>query len=197
MKIMVVLGHPQPGSFNHAIAETVVDTARELGHTVMFHDLYQEGFNPLMTAEEQHAPVFADALAERHARELTEADGLVIVHPNWFSQAPAILKGWVDRVVRARVAFRFNEQGQVEGLLRAKVGMVITTANAPLSREAEIGNPLPTLWRETVIKPSGIREFVYLPLTPIVVSTLTQRQAWLAQVRDLVKQHFPADRQEA
>jgi len=192
MKVMVILGHPQPGSFNHALADTVADTARELGHKVIFHDLYQEGFNPLLSAEEQHAPVFADALAARHARELTEADGLVIIHPNWFSQAPAMLKGWVDRVFRARVAFRFNEQGRVEGLLKAKVGMVITTANAPLSREAEIGDPLPTLWRETVFKPSGVREFVYLPLTPIVVSTLTQRQSWLAQVRELTKQHFPA-----
>jgi putative NADPH-quinone reductase len=192
MKVMVILGHPQPGSFNHALADTVVETAQELGHSVIFHDLYQEGFNPLMTAEEQHAPVFADPLAERHARELTETDGLVIIHPNWFSQAPAMLKGWVDRVFRARVAFRFNEQGRVEGLLKAKVGMVITTANAPLSREAEIGDPLPTLWRETVFKPSGVPTFVYLPLTPIVVSTLMQRQCWLAQVRALTKQHFPA-----
>ena len=48
MKILVVLAHPREGSFNHAIAETVIKSLRSLGHAVMFHDLYKEKFDPIL-----------------------------------------------------------------------------------------------------------------------------------------------------
>ena len=48
MKVSVILGHPYEGSFNAAIAKTVVEALRENGHQVMFHDLYQENFNPVI-----------------------------------------------------------------------------------------------------------------------------------------------------
>ncbi|MFR6330236.1 MAG: NAD(P)H-dependent oxidoreductase [Eisenbergiella sp.] len=52
MKVSVILGHPYEGSFNAAIAKTVVEALRENGHQVMFHDLYQENFNPVIPKEE-------------------------------------------------------------------------------------------------------------------------------------------------
>lgn len=48
MKTSVILGHPYENSFNSAAAETVVKLIKENGHTVMFHDLYRENFNPVM-----------------------------------------------------------------------------------------------------------------------------------------------------
>lgn len=52
MKISVILGHPYENSFNSAVAETVVKSIKENGHTVMFHDLYRENFNPVMPKDE-------------------------------------------------------------------------------------------------------------------------------------------------
>ncbi|MBN1811683.1 MAG: NAD(P)H-dependent oxidoreductase, partial [Anaerolineae bacterium] len=52
MKVSVILGHPCRGSFNHAIAKTVVRTLRAGGHTVWYHDLYDEGFDPVTTCAE-------------------------------------------------------------------------------------------------------------------------------------------------
>jgi putative NADPH-quinone reductase len=46
MKVLVILGHPRKGSFNHAIAETTVKTLKDLGHEVVFHDLYAERSDP-------------------------------------------------------------------------------------------------------------------------------------------------------
>jgi len=51
MKLLVILGHPDPWSFNHAIASTVCETLRKSGHTVILHDLYAEGFDPLLPSK--------------------------------------------------------------------------------------------------------------------------------------------------
>ena len=48
MIVSVILGHPQPGSFNHAIAHVVVRTLEKSGHTVWYHDLYLEQFEKLI-----------------------------------------------------------------------------------------------------------------------------------------------------
>jgi NAD(P)H dehydrogenase (quinone) len=43
MDILVTPGHPRPGSFNHAIADTVCGSVRRKGHRAVLHDLYAEG----------------------------------------------------------------------------------------------------------------------------------------------------------
>jgi NAD(P)H dehydrogenase (quinone) len=52
MPILVILAHPDPKSFNHAIAAVVCDQLQKDGREVIFHDLYAEGFDPLLPAEE-------------------------------------------------------------------------------------------------------------------------------------------------
>ena len=52
MKISVILGHPYENSFNSAIAEAVIKSLKENRHTVRFHDLYRENFNPVIPKEE-------------------------------------------------------------------------------------------------------------------------------------------------
>jgi putative NADPH-quinone reductase len=52
MKISIILAHPNPDSFNHAIASTAADTLRRNGHQVILHDLCQEQFPPLLSAAE-------------------------------------------------------------------------------------------------------------------------------------------------
>ena len=98
MKILIILGHPDPGSLNHAIAHAVRDDLHERGHEVIFHDLQAERFDPLLTAEEipEHGAI--STAIQTHCEELCSADGIVIVHPNWWGQPPAILKGWIETV---------------------------------------------------------------------------------------------------
>ena len=119
MNVSVILGHPYDGSFNAAIAQTVVQTLEEDGHAVAFHDLHAEGFNPVIPPSELVSDVPADDLTALHQREIKEADGIVVVHPNWWGQPPAILKGWVDRVLREGVAYGFAE-GEHAGSARAR-----------------------------------------------------------------------------
>ena len=66
MNVSVILGHPYDGSFNAAIAQTVVQTLEEDGHAVAFHDLHAEGFNPVIPPSELVSDVPADDLTALH-----------------------------------------------------------------------------------------------------------------------------------
>jgi putative NADPH-quinone reductase len=116
MRISVILAHPNPESFNHAIAKMAVDAIKTNGHRVFFHDLYQEKFDPRLNLEELADDAILPVVTRKHCDELASADGIVIVHPNWWGQPPAILKGWVDRVIRPGVAYEFTEGDSGEGI---------------------------------------------------------------------------------
>lgn len=196
MNILVILAHPDPGSFNHAIAGAACETLRRNGHTVVLHDLYREGFNPVMPAAE--IPQGGDVPPEiqRHCDELAHADGLVIVHPNWWGQPPAILTGWVDRVFRPRLAYRFDEGDQGEGvpvgLLKVKAALVFNTSNTPDERErTSFGDPLELIWKRCLFNLCGIRTCERRMFNVIVTSDLAQRRAWLEETREMIGRSFP------
>jgi NAD(P)H dehydrogenase (quinone) len=196
MNISVILGHPTPGSFNHAIAGAAVAQLNTAGHRCRFHDLQQEQFDPVMVTEEIPRGAKMPPQVEKHAAELEQADGIIIVHPNWWCQPPAILKGWVDRVLRPGRAYNFVPDGQgggkAVGLLKIKTALVITTANNPQEKEVEIyGDPLEGFWRRVVFGNCGITNVHRLIFAPVIASTPAQRQGWLREVEQTVAVAFP------
>jgi len=196
MNASVILAHPAWGSFNHAIADTAVQSLRAAGHHVAFHDLYQEQFPPLFSAAEIQQDAELDPAVARHCAEIIAADGIIIVHPNWWGMPPAILKGWIDRVLRPEVAYRFvaNDKGEgvPVGLLKARAAIVFNTANTPEERERELfGDPLETLWKKCIFDLCGVRTVHRRTFTVMVTSTPQQRQEWLAETRATVERHFP------
>jgi putative NADPH-quinone reductase len=191
MNVLVILGHQQPGSFCHAIANLAVRDLRAAGHQVTFHDLYQEAFDPILPAAEALCTNPAALVIAAHCAELTAADGYLIVHPNWWGQPPAILKGWIDRVLRGGVAYQFGPDG-VQGLLAGKRALVITTSNTPRDDELRLfGDPLENFWKNCVFGFCGVKDFVRRNFESIILSTPEQRKAWLDEVTQLVAQRFP------
>ncbi len=199
MKISLILAHPNPGSFNHAIADAAAAQLHKLGHQVRFHDLCREQFDPLLPAAElAKEPALGSALRQ-HCHEIAEADGIIIVHPNWWGMPPAILKGWIDRVLRMEVAYRFvaNDQGEgvPQGLLAARAAIVFNTANTPEDREQEwFGDPLELLWKKCVFGLCGVTDVQRRTFSVVVTSTSEQRSQWLAEVAQIVREQFPASR---
>lgn len=196
MKISVILAHPDPQSFNHAIASTVVKELKQRGHKVFFHDLYKENFEPLLSSEEIPKDVSLPKEVETHCLEIGKADGIIIVHPNWWGQPPAILKGWVDRVIRPGVAYEFFEgdagEGVPRGLLKAKAAMVFNTSNTEEKREEDVfGDPLETIWKNCVFNLCGVNDFYRRMFTVVVVSTEEERRKWLGEVSAAVATYFP------
>lgn len=197
MAICVILAHPQQGSFNHAIAETVIQTLELNGYEVIFHDLYRENFDPLLPGQEIAADATLPPPMQRHCREVSQAQGLVVIHPNWWGQPPAILKGWVDRVIRPGVAYKFQEgdkgEGVPIGLLTAKAALVFNTSNTPPPREAAVfGDPLETIWKNCIFGLCGVDRFFRKNFAVVVTSTLEERKTWLQEVKEIVQRYFPA-----
>lgn len=191
MRGLVVLAHPDEGSFNHAVARRVVERLRADGHDVNFHDLYREEFDPMIRAEDMKGE--APAAIASHIDQLVSADVLVFIHPNWWGQPPAILKGWVDRVFRSGRAYRFVDQGNgigiPEGLLKADRAIVLNTANSnPIQWGA--ADPLEEWWRNTVLGMCGVHHVARRLFAPILVSSDEQRMAWLEEAEELAHDVF-------
>jgi NAD(P)H dehydrogenase (quinone) len=196
MQISVILAHPQEGSFNHAIAGEVVATLRESGHMVTFHDLYSERFDALLPYGEISRDAALPPAIAGHCREIASVDGIVIIHPNWWGMPPAVLKGWVDRVLRPGIAYRFletdNGEGIPEGLLVARAALIFNTSNTPAVREHEVfGDPLERLWKDCIFAFCGVREFRRRMFGVMVASTEEVRKDWLLEVRELTRGTFP------
>jgi len=196
MKISVILAHPNKKSFNHAIAETVVEALCQNGYEVCFHDLYDEKFDPILLAEEIPKDVPLPPEIERHCKEISEAGGIIIVHPNWWGQPPAIMKGWVDRVIRPGVAYEFSDndtgEGVPRGLLKAKAALVFNTSNTETQREREVfGDPLEAIWKECIFALCGVTFFYRRMFNIVVTSSEEQRKEWLLEVRQTVSKYYP------
>ncbi len=94
---LVVLAHPHRGSFNHQIATAYCDTVRECGQVPFLRDLYAIRFDPILETipEPPELAVLYDLTEIRHC------DTLVFVYPVWFGLPPAMIKGYIDRVLGA------------------------------------------------------------------------------------------------
>ncbi|HWP19512.1 MAG TPA: NAD(P)H-dependent oxidoreductase [Burkholderiaceae bacterium] len=196
---LVVLAHPQPGSFSHAVARTAARTLAAQGHEVRFHDLYAEGFDPVQPVVEAGNDRSCDPLVERHCEDLALASVIVVCHPNWWGQPPAVMKGWIDRVFRLGTAYRYPEgvgfDGEPVGLLRARCAWVFHTSNTPPAREqAVFGDPLARIWRDCVFRLCGVNDVRRRTFGPMASSTEDQRRAWLREVEQGLAAVGPADR---
>jgi len=173
-----------------------VNALERNGHDVNFHDLYLERFDSLLPFEEFNRDAALPPAIEKHCAEISTASGIVIIHPNWWGQPPAILKGWVDRVIRPGVAYEFIEgdsgEGVPRGLLKARSAIVFNTSNTNAEREKDVfGDPLELIWRNCIFNLCGVRDIFRRAFGIIVTSTETERQAWLTEVSIIIDERYP------
>lgn len=108
MKALIVYCHPSPASFNHAVLETVLSALRQQGIEHRTIDLYAEQFDPRLSIEDwneyEDTRVNTSRIAQ-HVESLRWCDSLIFIYPTWWFGQPAMLKGWLDRVLVPGVAF--------------------------------------------------------------------------------------------
>lgn len=116
MNVLVVSAHPSQESFVSTLRTEVLNELANLNHEVRHRDLYSEKFNPVFNAYERlnHVGDLAVKLQnlpdlQSHVEDIQWADALVLVYPTWWSGQPAILKGWIDRVLMNEVAWVLPE----------------------------------------------------------------------------------------
>jgi|GEM_PF-25892 NAD(P)H dehydrogenase (quinone) len=196
MRISVILAHPDKASLNHAITSAAVEQLEMNGHSVSFHDLYAEYFGPLLVSKEIPKDAVLPEPVKNHCEEIRQADGIIVIHPNWWGQPPAILKGWIDRVIRPGIAYEFLEgdagEGIPKGLLKAEAAIVFNTSNTLPEREQQVfGDPLETIWRNCIFGLCGVGNFHRRTFSTVVTSTAGEREEWLEEARTLIDKLFP------
>lgn len=192
MDVVVVLSHPRPASLAHAVAQRAVDTLERNGHTVHLLDLYALEFEPVMSPEDRtayHSPVpQLDPLAIEHAALLQATDAIVFVYPTWWSALPAMLKGWLEKVMVPGVGFRFDEHGKVRpGLTNVRHLIGISTYGSPRRYVRAINdNGRRTITRALRMSCGRRTRTSWLGLYAIDTSTAEQRAAFLDRVGRVV-----------
>ncbi len=196
MLVTVIVANPNANSFNHAIAQTALKQLRKNGHEIVFHDLYAEKFDPILNAGELIEEARLSEELEIYCREISQSDGIIIIHPNWWGQPPAILKGWIDRVLRAGLAYKFEEgdkgEGVPVGLLKANTAVVFNTSNTEPLREMNVfGDPLQAIWKNCIFDLCGVKTFYRETFSVVITSSSEQRKTWLENIMKVINKYFP------
>ena len=137
MHVLVLFAHPDRASFTGELAEAFCGGLRDAGHTVEFADLYQEGFDPLLGPDQFQAETALDAEALRPAdvraeqARLGRAQGLVFIYPFWWSDVPAILKGWFDRVWTYGYAYAYRDDHSRSSAIPVRKALALCPAGHP------------------------------------------------------------------
>ncbi|WP_456697451.1 NAD(P)H-dependent oxidoreductase [Aeromicrobium sp. P5_D10] len=199
--VMLLLAHPRSASYCHALAERIGQRLLEQGHEVRSHDLYAERFDPILTSYESHTSGDViesvltreeDPLIALHREELRRAEGLVVVHPNWWGMPPAILTGWVNRVVVPGVAYRLAEAtGHPEPLAPIQNLFVVNTSDTTDEREETLyKDPLASIWGRCIAPYLGAPQVTRRVLRPVADASDEQRATWLDEVTTLAVTTF-------
>ena len=201
MKIQAIIAHPRTDSFCHALFERAHSMLEGAGHQVSVHDLYAEDFDPILKASEAYTvgdsienalAKATDPVVQKHREEIVRAQGLLIVHPNWWGKPPAILAGWLDRVLVPGVAYRLGAaEGEPDGLLKIKSAVILNTSDTPPGRETSVlGDPLRLIWENCVLPYCGVEAVSRRTFGPVTGSTAELRQEWLDEAETLVSEQF-------
>jgi NAD(P)H dehydrogenase (quinone) len=146
MNIFIIFAHPGKKSFTFQVFEQLKKGLTSAGHQIKISDLYQMDFKPNMTKEEyereglinDELPISEDVRLEQ--QKIDWADCIIFVYPVWWSDCPAILKGWFDRVYTLGYAYGYDKNAKPTKQMKTiPYGLVICTAGHPNEFLKEIG----------------------------------------------------------
>ena len=187
MRVLYLYAHPLPESFHHAIREAALAGLRVAGHEVDLCDLYAEGFNPVLGAEERrgyHDIPANRAPVEDYVARLERAEALVLSFPTWCFGLPAILKGWMDRVLLPGVSFVIEEGVAKPNLQHIRKVAGISTYGRPRWTAMFMGDPpRKAVTRYFRVITGGAARVQYHALYDMNRATAAQRDSFLAKVR--------------
>ncbi len=179
LKVLVVVGHPRPVSLAAGLAVAYAAGARRAGAEVELLELAGLEFDPHVRTR-----VFADQSVEpglaRAAALIAWADHLVFVYPTWWGTMPALLKGFLDRVLAPGFAFEETGRTGYLPLLSGKTAELLTTTDTPNWVWRWIyGAPGDKAMARAILGFCGIEVAQILRFGPVRGSRPEQRRAWL------------------
>ena len=185
-RVLVILGHPSIHSFCSALSDCYVASATSAGHEVRVLRLGALRFDPVLhEGYRQVQPLEPDLL---HAQaDITWAEHLVLVFPIWWGGVPALLKGFLDRVLLPGFAFKYQKGNPFPAkLLTGRTAHLLVTMDTPPWYYTWVYR-MPGLnqIRKTTLAFCGIKPLATLTFGPLLDSTPAKRQTWLQHARAL------------
>lgn len=174
MSTLVIDGHPNPDSLCAGIAQSYAD-----GHgdavVLAVRDLsFDQNLRLGYTRRQDLEPDL-----ERAWEQILAADHVVVVAPIWWGSVPALLKGFFDRLLLPRRAYRTKANGLPEGLLAGRTGRLIVTTDSPWWYLPLVGDTTVRQVRRTTLEFCGIKPVRVNRLGPVKGSTDERRRGWL------------------
>lgn len=185
MHTAVIYAHPWRGSFNRAILDGVMKRLEASGREHALIDLYNEGFNPVMTEKDlslYNAGKSADPTVDRYNRILDQSDEVILIFPIWWYDMPAILRGFFDKVMLIGSAYTEGEDGLCP--LRDMNRVVLFTTSYASTRELveRFGDPVNGTIIGATFKVIGFNHAEWHNLGAINQTTEEQRLAYLDNI---------------
>lgn len=196
MNVLIVLANPKERCFTREACAILVEECERRGHAVVLRDLYAMGFNPVASAADitgnLRGEVAPDVQVEQdHVRW---ANVIAFVHPIWWIDRPAILKGWVDRVLALGFAYGYAPSG-AKGGLPGKKGMIISSAGSTQEHFDESGKmaAIDVAQRVGTIEFCDMEMLGHLHFSPLGRrSTPEMVEGYKQRIRDFVAAKLPA-----
>lgn len=141
MKHLIIFSHLNPKSFTKAIVDKVVEVGTAKGHEIKVIDLYADKFNPVLEFPDIQGMFMGGetpADVKAYQELMLWADHYTVVYPMWWGQMPAMLKGFMDRVLANKFAFEYGPEGP-KGLLTNRTARVIINTGTPNELYAQTG----------------------------------------------------------
>jgi NAD(P)H dehydrogenase (quinone) len=187
MRILYLYCHPLPESFHAAIRVTALAALASAGHEVDLLDLYAEKFDPVLSEDARrhyHVTPQNQAGLQDYIARLTSAEALVVQFPTWCFGMPAMLKGFLDRLIMPGVAFDLSDPRQVKPMLKNLKNIVgIVTYGRPRYMAFWMGDPPRKIVTRYLRWFTGGRARAdYLALYHLNVATEVQRVAFMRKV---------------
>lgn len=193
MRVLVIYCHPNPESFNAAIRDTVLEALRESGHEARLIDLYGRGFNPVMSMadlqvyneEGKNLDPFRD-----QADDLLWAEAVIFIYPTWWFNVPAMLKGWLERVLVPGFAFEMPtaQRDHLPKLTNIRRIVALTTCGATPWLSWIVGQPgRRTLLRGFRAVCHPLSKTKYIAIYRMDSTSPDQRRSHLQRVRETVR----------
>ncbi len=193
MKHLVVICHPKRRSFTQTVAARYAGLLANMGNDVVIRDLYRMHFDPVLGERELagKAGPRVPADVRREQRHLTQAGGIAFFYPLWWAYMPAMMKGYIDRVLTT--GFAYNIRGdEFIPLLAGKKALIFTNSAADMTelRRSRQWRSMRSL-EDNMLVPCGIELLDHIHF-PSVLPDMPKRtfDRHLATVVQAAEQHW-------
>lgn len=185
-RVLIILGHSVTDSLCGALADSYASGAELAGNEVRRINLGELEFDPLLRHGYSEPQEFeADLIAAQQAIEW--ADHLVLVYPNWWGSMPALLKGFLDRVLLPGFAFKYREDSPwSERLLTGRSADLLVTMDAPpLYYRFVTGRPGHKQMKKAILGFCGVKPIHVYSFGPVRSSGAAKRAKWISKASEI------------